>query len=101
VDLPLGHTAGPPNDPVLQRKIVQDALELAVAMEKPQPGEPGPIADIGVKWSQDSWKASPMSWSRGQEAAGASGAEHADTRSDRSDQPQWQSPEDQELFNQN
>ncbi len=95
VDLPLGHTAGPPNDPETQREIVTRALELGAAMTPPAPGEPGRIVDLDLRWHDDAWKANPLSWSRAQEDAGASGSDAGDTRTSRSDQPQWQDPDDE------
>jgi hypothetical protein len=95
VDLPLGHTAGPPNDPEAQRTIVHSALEIGATMTAPSPGEPGRIVDLDLKWRDSAWKASPMSWSRRQESTGASGSDAGDTRIPRSDEPQWQNPEDE------
>jgi hypothetical protein len=90
VDLPLGHTAGPPNDPESQRTIVTSALEAGAAMT-----EPG-IVDLPIRWKSSDWKKSPMSWSRAQEDAGAAGQYAGDTRIPRSADPQWQLPEDEE-----
>jgi len=94
VDLPLGHTAGPPNDPAMQHHIVTTAIELGVAMTRPEPGAPGRIVDLELRWHDNEWKKNPMSWSRKQEDAGESGSDAGDTRSGRSDQPRWQRPED-------
>lgn len=95
VDLPLGHTAGPPNDPATQSRIIHRALDLAASMTEPKPGEPGRIVDLDLRWHHDAWKANPLSWSRAVEDAGTSGADEGDTRTGRSDAPQWQHPEDE------
>lgn len=95
MDLPLGHTAGPPNDPAAQQRIIADALELGAAMTRPSDGEPGRIVDLDLRWHDDAWKQNPLSWSRRKEAAGAAGSDSGDTRTNRSDEPQWQSSEDE------
>lgn len=78
VDFPLGHTAGKPGDRALQRHIVIDALSALEGMARP-----GRIERLPYRWSDDeSWKSQPPV---------ASG----DDRSPRSDQPQYQYPEDQ------
>lgn len=95
VDLPLGHTAGPPNDPVTQQRIIDDALRLGAAMTRPADGEPGHIATLDLRWHDAAWKQSPLSWSRRQEDAGESGHDAGDTRTSRSADPQWQLPDDE------
>ncbi len=95
VDLPLGHTAGPPNDEAMQHHIVTTAIDLGVAMTKPEPGDPGRIIDLDLRWHDNEWKENPLSWSRRQEDAGNSGGDAGDTRTGRSDQPQWQRAEDE------
>lgn len=95
VDLPLGHTAGPPNDPATQQRIIDDALRLGAAMTRPADGESGRIVDLDLRWHDNAWKQNPMSWSRSQEDAGESGSDAGDTRAGRSDQPQWQRKEDE------
>lgn len=94
VDLPLGHTAGPPNDAVAQQRIIDGALRLGAAMTQPNEGEAGRIADLDLQWRNNAWKQNPLSWSRKQEDAGASGSDAGDTRTGRSDEPQWQRDED-------
>lgn len=95
VDLPLGHTAGPPNDPDVQRTIVEGALRLAAEMDRPEDGAPGRILDLPLRWHHDDWKSSPLSWSRRQEEAGDAGENAGDTRIPRSAEPQWQLPSDE------
>lgn len=95
VDLPLGHTAGPPNDPTTQQRIISEALRLGAAMTPPSDGEAGRIADLDLQWRDNAWKQNPLSWSRKQEDAGASGSDAGDTRTGRSAEPQWQLPEDE------
>lgn len=101
VDLPLGHTAGPPNDPAAQQRIIGDALRLGAAMTQPSDGEPGRIADLDLRWHDNSWKQNPLSWSRKLEDAGASGSDAGDTRTGRSDEPQWQLDEDESAASRN
>lgn len=64
-------------------------------MTQPDPGEPGRIVDLDLRWHDDDWKTAPLSWSRRQEDAGKSGSDAGDTRTGRSEEPQWQSPADQ------
>ena len=94
VDLPLGHTAGPPNDAATQQRIIAEALQLGAAMTQPTDGEPGRIADLDLAWHDNAWKQNPLSWSRRQQDAGAAGSDAGDTRTGRSDQPQWQHESD-------
>ena len=78
VDYPLGHTCGRPFDVNDQYEIVRAGLTGLETMK-----EPGVIADLGRKWSDnDHWK------------AGAMLADGGDTRSARDTTPQWQHPED-------
>lgn len=95
VDLPLGHTAGPPNDPATQERIIADAIRLGASMTQPDDGQPGRFADLDLRWHDNAWKHNPLSWSRRQESAGASGSDDGDTRTDRSSDPQWQSDADE------
>ena len=88
VDLPLGHTAGPPNDPEAQQAIVQQALREGAALTGPG------IVDLDFSWVTNDWKKSPLSWSRKQEDGGMSGEDAGDTRISRSAEPQWQLPSD-------
>ncbi|MGE5247128.1 MAG: hypothetical protein ACM3L8_02170 [Verrucomicrobiota bacterium] len=77
LDFPLGHTAGKPADPELQRAILADALSSFHAMTAP-----GSIRQLPYRWSEDEgWK----------EKAFAEG----DDRLPRCDAPQYQTAEDQ------
>lgn len=76
VDFPLGHTAGRPGDRALQRHIVIDALAALEGMV-----EPGRIEHLPYRWPDDDWKRAPL-------------GELDDDRTPRSDQPQYQFPED-------
>ena len=76
VDFPLGHTAGPPGDRAMQRHIVIDAL---AALERTV--EPGRIERLPYRWPDPDWRT-------------ASAAAPDDDRTPRSDQPQYQFPED-------
>ncbi len=93
VDLPLGHTAGPPNDPATQQYIVDQALAIGATMNRPTDGR-GVIADLPLRWFESDWKASPLSWSRRAQSSGRSGVDAGDTRTSRSAEPQWQSDDD-------
>ncbi|MFP4474281.1 MAG: hypothetical protein ACLFOY_01895 [Desulfatibacillaceae bacterium] len=75
LDYPLGHTAGKPGEPELQREILMAALSAFEAM-----AEPGSIQALPFKWdAEDSWK---DSWTGG------------DMRLERLDTPQYQDEED-------
>lgn len=58
--------------------------------------EPGGIADLGYRWSDDDWKADPLSWSRKRQERGQSGKSGGDTRTARSDEPVYQTEADQQ-----
>ncbi len=64
-------------------------------MTPPEPGAPGRLIPLPLHWHEQAWKERPMSWSRKQADAGRSGSDDGDTRTTRSDQPQWQHPEDE------
>lgn len=96
LDVPLGHTSGPPSDPDRQRYIVRRALELGAAMS-----EPGTIADLELRWHHDDWKSAPLAWSRrsdgrraGVSAAAPAASSPTDTRTPRRDVPQYQTDDD-------
>lgn len=82
IDLPLGHTAGAPNDPVGQRQLLTDGLVAGFAMT-----EPGSIVDLPFRWIDDDWKAAPLSWSRSAQDRGLSGTDAGDTRTVRNPEP--------------
>ncbi len=84
IDLPLGHTAGAPNDPVGQRQLLTDGLVSGFAIT-----EPGGIVDLPFRWIDDDWKAAPLSWSREAQEAGTSGVWAGDTRTTRNPDPQY------------
>ncbi len=88
VDLPLGHTTGPPNEPDVQRRILSEGLSAAMEL-----GEPG-FVDLDLRYIDDDWKVDPLGWSRRRQSAGATNKPSGDTRTDRSDEPQYQSEED-------
>lgn len=89
VDLPLGHTAGAPNDPVGQRQLLTDALVAGFSMT-----DPGEIVDLPFRWIDDDWKAAPMSWTRTAQDAGTAGVSAGDTRTARSSEPLYHSDDD-------
>ena len=75
VDFPLGHTAGPPDEPAAQRAIVGAALEALTSIDRP-----GTIVDLGLAWpAGEDWKHAP---------------EPDDARKARSPEPQYQFDQD-------
>lgn len=88
LDLPLGHTTGPPNDPEYQRFALMEGLHAAHDMPKPE------IVDLPYRWVDDEWKADPLSWSRRRQDAGESGQRAGDTRTARNDEPVYQNDAD-------
>lgn len=52
LDYPLGHTTGKPNEPVLQREILVEALDGFTSLT-----QPGSVKVLPHQWSNDSsWK---------------------------------------------
>ncbi|MDG2211653.1 MAG: hypothetical protein P8K64_06655 [Acidimicrobiales bacterium] len=87
VDMPLGYTAGKPHDEEFQKLLLRTALDAGTAIESP-----GTVIDTAIKWSNDpSWKERASSGLNN----GVVSSE-GDTRSDRTDIPQYQSEEDRE-----
>ena len=76
LDFPLGHTAGKPNQPELQRQILADALSSFETMTAP-----GSARTLPYRWSEDE------EWKREAFAEG-------DDRLPRHDTPQYQDEED-------
>ncbi len=93
VDAPLGHTAGPMHEPEVGRGIVEMALGLSDAIT-----ESGTITDSGYRWPTNGWRAEPLSWSRKREERGFVSSPpsegSADTRTERRDEPQYQTEDD-------
>ena len=91
VDYPLGRTAGKADDPADQLSIVRGALRALVEL-----AEPGQTMTLRNLWSADeSWKEHAMrpGWtSDGLRPAGGNAA--SDDRAGRSNEPQWQLPDD-------
>jgi len=78
LDYPLGHTTGKPNDPVLQRAILLDALDALISLTMP-----GQVKMLPFRWSEDQgWYATAQ---RG-----------PDDRRPRYDTPQYQTEEDRQ-----
>jgi hypothetical protein len=76
LDYPLGHTAGKPHEPVLQREILLQALAAFTSLT-----EPGRVKMLPFRWSEEhAWQATAQ---RG-----------PDDRRPRYDTPQYQSDED-------
>jgi hypothetical protein len=75
LDYPLGHGAGKPNQPELQREILMAALEAFNSLT-----EPGLIKMLPFQWDKDdAWKKSLF---------------ESDERLERRDTPQYQDEED-------
>ena len=85
LDFPLGHTAGKRGDKALQRRIMIDTLSALDGIQLP-----GTIRALPYRWSSsDAWKDQVMRPKRGERG-------QADDRVARSDEPQYQYPEDRE-----
>lgn len=79
LDYPLGHTAGKPGDPALQREIMLQALEAFTSL-----AEPGGVKILPFRWSEDdNWQETAM--------------RDRDERLPRLDTPQYQSEDDRRL----
>jgi hypothetical protein len=79
LDFPLGHTAGKPHEPELQRRILVEALSSFETMTAP-----GSMKDLPFRWSEDEeWKAKAFA--------------EGDDRKPRHDTPQYQDEEDRRL----
>lgn len=89
LDIPLGHTTGPPNDPATQTTILRSGLAAGHAI-----AEPGTIVDLDHRWQDDDWKADPLSWSRRRQDNGQTRKPAGDTRTGRSADPVYQSDAD-------
>jgi len=80
-DFPLGHTAGPPDDPEQQYRIVRDGLAALESIS-----EPGDIRHLDVSWpDDDSWRAE------------AERGDSDDERSPRDTEPRYQTEQDRQL----
>ncbi|TFH30861.1 MAG: hypothetical protein E4G97_05060 [Deltaproteobacteria bacterium] len=76
LDFPLGHTAGKPGEPELQREILIGALSSFESMTAP-----GSVKELPFRWSEDEdWKAKAFA--------------EGDDRRARHDTPQYQDEED-------
>lgn len=77
----------------MQHTILSKGLKAASVITSP-----GTIIDLELAWKDDFWKAEPLSWSRARQEqfdADPGGlAPAGDTRSKRSDKPQYQSAAD-------
>ena len=79
LDFPLGHTAGKPHEPDLQRRILVEALSSFETMTSP-----GSMEELPFRWSEDEeWKAKAFA--------------EGDERTARHDTPQYQDEEDRRL----
>jgi len=76
LDFPLGHTAGKPRDPDLQREILVGALSSFETMTSP-----GSVKELPFRWLEEAeWKAKAYTG--------------GDERAPRHDTPQYQDEED-------
>jgi hypothetical protein len=76
LDFPLGHTAGKPHEPDLQRRILVEALSSFETMTAP-----GSMKELPFRWSEDEeWKAKAFA--------------EGDDRTPRHDTPQYQNEAD-------
>lgn len=90
VDFPLGHTAGPAQQPQVQRDILSSSLELFTRFKKP-----GQVEHLPFVWSEidgDAWK-DKLSMPK----PGDAEADAEDERTERDDTPQYQNAEDEQL----
>lgn len=78
LDFPLGHIAGRPQDPILQRKILVEALDAFNSITVP-----GSVKMLDFEFAEDD------SWKKAVEVSG-------DERLPRYDTPQYQSEEDRD-----
>lgn len=84
LDFPLGRTAGKPNDPALQRRIMIEALDAFATLR-----QPGEIITLTHRWSDDDgWKDHAM------RPKPRSDGRAGDDRVGRFDRPQYQSEAD-------
>ena len=95
LDFPLGHTAGKPNEPALQDAILEGALDAFETLEAP-----GEVVSLPFHWSRDDdWKDSVMRAGGGasdNKRGDETDDDARDSRSERSPEPQYQTPEDRE-----
>ena len=83
LDYPLGHTTGKPHQPELQREILIQAFEGFTSMTVP-----GSVKVLPFRWSEeDEWKRTAMM--------------NGDSRTPRSDTPQYQTEEDRRRAEEN
>jgi hypothetical protein len=88
-DFPLGHTAGKPHDPDLQRSVMRKVLAALREVT-----EPGTIVTLPYQWSEDdSWKDRVMR----PRAASDGASRMQDDRVERHAEPQYQYEADKVL----
>lgn len=86
LDFPLGHTAGKPHQPQLNRDIVRDALRAFETLT-----QPGDVSMLPYEWaSDDAWKDTVM-------RPRSPGAKHDDSRVERDASAQYQTADDRVL----
>jgi hypothetical protein len=89
LDFPLGHTAGKPHQPALNRSIVRDALAGFEALS-----QPGEVLMLDYEWADDD------AWKDGVMRPRQSGGEHGDQRVGRVAEPQYQTETDRQMAEQ-
>ena len=94
LDWPLGRTAGRPGEADLQRTLVRAALDLVTTASTP-----GEIRWLDVPWpAGDGWKATAMRTRARDDMSGGGDSARSDSRTARSAEPQWQSPDDERAW---
>lgn len=86
LDFPLGHTAGKPHQPRLNRDIVHDALKGFETLR-----QPGQVLMLPYEWADDD------GWKDGVMRPRSPGEKHDDSRVERDTTPQYQMDEDRAL----
>jgi len=86
LDFPLGHTAGKPNQPRLNRDIVRDALNAFETLK-----QPGQVSMLPYQWADDD------AWKDGVMRPRSPVAKHDDSRVERDATPQYQTEQDRAL----
>ena len=86
LDFPLGHTAGKPHQPRLNRDIVLNALKAFETLQ-----QPGQVSMLPYEWADDD------AWKDGVMRPRSPDAKHDDSRVERDATPQYQTAADRTL----
>ncbi|HCB34357.1 MAG TPA: hypothetical protein DEP69_04155 [Acidimicrobiaceae bacterium] len=88
LDYPLGHTAGRPHEPALNKSILADTLRAFETL-----AEPGAMAHLDYRWADtDDWK--EKAFAPSDSSSGPSSGAYEDDRTERHETPQYQSDAD-------